>query len=84
MAYIEIVDIEAAQKKIQQMGEKAQEPSIRPLLNELEAEMKHLIHGMILTAILTGMIEDTPQRLEEMRSKLILALDSGFILGREK
>ena len=84
MSYIEIVNIEEAQNIIQRMTQKIQEPDVRPLLDEVEAEMKHFIHGMILTAIHTELIQDTPERLEEMRSKLIMALDSGFILGREK
>ena len=84
MSYIEIVNIEEAQNIIQRMAQKIQEPDIRPLLSDAEAEMKQFIHGMILTAIHTGLIQDTPERLEEMRSKLIMALDSGFILGRER
>ena len=83
MSHIEYVDIEEAQKIIQRMVQKIEEPDVRPVLAKVEAEMKHLIHGMILTAILNGLIQDTPERLEELRSKLIIALDTGFILGKK-
>jgi len=82
--HFEIVDIDEAREIIKQMVEKIQAPEQRHLLDEVEAKMKQLIHGMILTAIHTGLIQDTPERLDEMRMKLIIALDSGFILGREK
>ena len=84
MPHVEFVNIEEAQNIILRMQQKSEEPAIQPLLKELEAEMKHFIHGMILTAIYNGLIQDSPERLEELRSKLLLALDSGFILGRDK
>ena len=83
MPHIEFVNIEEARNIILRMAQRIEEPDVRPLLDEVQAEMKQFIHGMILTAIHTGLIQDTPERLEELRSKLIMALDVGFILGRE-
>lgn len=84
MTHIEIVNIEEAQYIIQLMARKVEQPEVRPLLDQLGEDMKSFIHGMILTAIHTGLIEDRPERLEELRSKLIMAMDSGFVLGRER
>ncbi|HUV56348.1 MAG TPA: hypothetical protein VMV84_03865 [Dehalococcoidales bacterium] len=83
MPHVEFVNIEEARNIILRMAQRIEEPDVRPLLDEVQAEMKQFIHGMILTAIHTGLIQDTPERLEELRSKLIMALDVGFILGRE-
>ncbi|GAI93492.1 unnamed protein product [marine sediment metagenome] len=84
MPHIEIVDIEKARSLILEMTEKIQGPEYQASLAQLEEDMKELIHGMILTAIFTGLIEDKPERLEELRSKLVVALDTGFILGKER
>lgn len=84
MPYIEVVDIEKARSLILEMTERIQEPKYQSSLAQLEEDMKELIHGMILTAIFTGLIEDKPERLEELRSKLVVALNTGFILGKER
>ena len=84
MTHVEIVNIEEAQYIIQLMARKVEQPEVRPLLDQLDEDMKSFIHSMILTAIHTGLIEDRPERLGELRLKLIMAMDSGFVLGRER
>jgi len=81
--HFEIVDIEKAKSLILEMSERIQEPKYLASLAQLNEDMKELIHGMILTAIFTGLIEDKPERLEEIRSKLVVALNTGFIWGKE-
>ena len=83
MPHFEIVDIEKAKSLILEMSERIQEPKYLASLAQLNEDMKELIHGMILTAIFTGLIEDKPERLEEIRSKLVVALNTGFIWGKE-
>ncbi len=83
MARIEYVNVEEAGRLILKMTEKIDEPKYKASMDQLQKEMKELVHGMILTAIETGLIENKPERLEELRSKLTVALCSGFILGKE-
>lgn len=83
MSHIEMVNVDNALKTIEEMRRRTSEPSAVHLLSKVEADMKDFLLGMILTALETGLIEDIPERLDELRAKLILAFDSGYILGRE-
>jgi len=84
MVYTEIIDIEKAQEFMGVFMKKIQEPELRPLLTKVEIQYKDFIHGLIITAVETGLLtNNSPERLEELRSKLIVAFDSGFILGRQ-
>lgn len=84
MYHIETVDIDAAKKTIDEMKKRTEDPTIKPLLDEAEAQTKNFLLGMILTSIETGLIQDIPERLDELKGKLYIAFATGFILGREK
>lgn len=83
MAYIEKVDVDKAFLLLGKFTAKLDKPEYEAAMDQLQKEAKELIHGLILTAIHTGLIEDKPEKLSELRAKLTVVLCSGFIVGKE-
>lgn len=79
--YQEKIDIDAAMRTIEEMNNRSQELA-GPLVRA-EDEMKNALLGLILTSIETGLIQNTPARLEEMRGKIYVAFSMGFVKGKE-
>ena len=83
MSHTERVNVDNALKIIEEMRAKTTNPEAVHLLSEVEAKMKDFLLGMVLTALESGLIESVPIRVDELSSKLMLAFDTGYILGRE-
>jgi hypothetical protein len=81
--HTENVNIDKAEHLLKEMQAKLHSSEVAPLVDKAIGEMKDLLHGLILTAVETGLVENTPSRLEELRMKITVAFSSGFMMGRE-
>lgn len=78
-AEIHEVDIDKAQSAMKFMADYVEHN--REDMNKVEAAAKEPLMGLILTSIETGLVKNGSQELLELRMKIFMAFDIGYVYG---